>query len=142
MITIDWKPETSTLRQFGWIALGGFGLAGALLAWRVGAFSGSGRWLGSEFLWALAIICPLLALLKPTLLRFIYLPMMVVALPIGLVIGTLGLLLIFFLIFTPLAVWFRIRGRDILKRNPDPELGSYWVGHESDRGPESYYHQY
>ena len=33
MVEIDWNPDAKTLRQFGWVALVGFGVV-ALLAWK------------------------------------------------------------------------------------------------------------
>jgi hypothetical protein len=142
MITIDWKPSVKTLRQFGWIALGGFGLAGGLVAWKTGAVSGTWPWALAMGLWGLALLCPVLALVKPELLRFIYVPLMVVVFPIGFVLGTIMMLLIFFLIFTPLALWFKIARRDALKRSTDPEASSYWEQRGPPPGPERYYRQY
>ena len=142
MIDVDWNPDRKTLRQFGWVALFGFGLIGALVAWRTGAFSGSGRWTAAGVLWTLAIACPVLSIARPELLRFIYLPLMAIALPIGLVVGTLLLLLTFVLIFTPLALWFRVIRRDELHLSPDPDASTYWRPAESGRTPESYYRQF
>ena len=48
------------------------------------------------------------------------------ALPIGWCISTLMLLMLYFLVLAPVALWFRLRGRDWLGRKPAPEQLSFW----------------
>jgi hypothetical protein len=142
MIEIDWKPHETTLRQFGWICLPGFGLVGTVVAWRLGCFEGSGSWTASLVLWGLAVICPIVGMLAPRALKYLFIGMMVLAFPIGLVVGTLVLLLLFFLLFTPIALWFKLIKRDEMKRRLSPEAETYWIPVEETRSPESYYRQF
>ncbi len=53
--------------------------------------------------------------------------LMVVAFPIGFVISNVILLVLYFGLFTPMALVFRMVGRDTMHRKFDPEAGSYWV---------------
>ena len=41
------------------------------------------------------------------------------------------LAIIFYLVVTPVALLFRIRGRDALKRKWEPDASTYWVSRES-----------
>ena len=98
--------------------------------------------MGPGLIWGLAAACPLLGYVFPPALRLIYIVMMAVALPIGMLISTTLLALLFFLMFTPLAVWFRLRRRDELKRRWDAESASYWSPITDQRTPASYYRQF
>ena len=142
MIDVDWRPERGKLRQFGWIALIGFGLFGALLAHGIGTFEGRAPWTWPVVLWILAALCPVLGYLFPPALRVTYVALMAIALPIGLVISTILLGFVFFLMFTPLALLFKLRGRDELSRSWDEDAGSYWIAVTAKREPSSYYRQF
>ena len=67
-------------------------------------------------LMALALAIGLLGLIKPAGVRWLFVGWMVVAFPIGWLISFLALLLLFYGIITPLALLFRLRGRDLLRR--------------------------
>ena len=142
MIEIDWKPKEKVLRQFGWICLPGFGLVGTIVAWRLGCFEGSGRWTASYGIWGFGVLCWLVGMVAPRALKWLYVGMMVVAFPIGLVVGTLLLLLLFFLIFTPLALVFKLMRRDEMQRSLAPEAESYWITVDEKREPSGYYRQF
>jgi hypothetical protein len=143
MIEIDWKPKEKVLRQFGWICLPGFGLVGTMVAWRLGCFEGSGRWTASYIIWGFAVLCLLVGLIAPRALKWLYVGMTVVAFPIGLVLGFVILGLIFLLLFTPVALFFKLKGRDELQRGwPPPEGESYWIAMRKIDDPKRYFRQF
>lgn len=142
MIQFEWNPETGKLRQFGWIALAGFGVIGLLLAHRLGCFGGRGSWAWPTVIWGFAVVCPMLGYVSPQLLRVIYVAMMAIALPIGIVVSTTLLICLFFLMFVPLALWFRLLRRDELKLRWNEQASSYWIPIEGQRSPASYYRQF
>ncbi len=115
------KPSARMLREFGIIALFGFGLVGGLVGWKWDA------WMVSYVLWGLGVVSILLGLVQPRLLLPLYMILMVVAFPIGFVISNVILLVLYFGLFTPMALVFRMVGRDTMHRKFDPEAGSYWV---------------
>lgn len=119
MIAIDWNPSDRMLRQFGAMALIVFPLA----AW---FFMGSSSRTGLAIGVGLGLICGFLAWLKPQWLKPLFLGLSVIAYPIGRVVGELSVICIFFGIFTPLALVFRLMGRDSLNRKWDPSANSYW----------------
>ncbi len=115
------KPSSKMLREFGIIALFGFGLVGALLGLKWDA------WTASYVLWALGAVSFVLALVQPRLLLPLYVALMVVAFPIGFVISNVILLALYFGLFTPFSMVFRLIGRDTMKRKFEPEAESYWI---------------
>ena len=115
------KPSAKMLREFGIIALFGFGLVGALLGLKWEA------WTASYVLWALGAVSFVLAFVQPRLLLPLYVALMVVAFPIGFVISNVILLALYFGLFTPFSMVFRLIGRDTMKRKFEPEAESYWI---------------
>ncbi|MBI4168837.1 MAG: hypothetical protein HY510_02735 [Acidobacteria bacterium] len=134
MLTPVWYPDSRQLRQFAFAALFGFGLIG-LLSWR---WSGSAR--GAFVLWGIGAAAFLLGLPFPAALRPLYVVLMAAAHPVGWVVSSLLLRLIFYGVFTPLGWAFRMVGRDplLLKR---PRTGSYWRDFRRPKDVTSYYRQ-
>lgn len=145
LIELDLRPDEDTLRRFGWIALGGFGLL-ALLAWRewlLFAF-GLGAW-RMPVVWtcvALGLSAGLLSWLHPRANRALYVGLSLFAFPIGLVLSQLIVGVLFFGLITPLALVFRVIGRDPLQRRFDREAESYWVDAHPPHPDERYFRQY
>ncbi|MEE2886435.1 MAG: hypothetical protein VX951_03280 [Planctomycetota bacterium] len=142
MIKIDFKPTRPILRQFGWIGLFGFPLIAAVMLFQWLAWQPN---LAVYILFGLGAISGLLAMVAPRALLPIYVVMMLIAIPIGFVISTVLLRLIYYLLFTPMALWFRIRGRDTMNRRLDPDRDSYWQDHRDisrPRTPSSYLRLY
>ncbi len=142
MIKIDFKPSVTMLRQFGWIAVLGFPLIAVVILF---------NWLDWQpnavvyCLFGLGGLSGVLAMAAPKALQPIYVIMMLVAIPIGFVISMVLLRLIYYLMFTPLALWFRIRGRDAMNRTLEPDRESYWEDHRDisrPRSPGSYLRLY
>lgn len=142
MIELDLRPDRKKLQQFGWICLGGFGVIGGLIAIKTGAFGTDGSLHLPVIFWSLALICPAIGSVAPVGLKPLYVLMTLLAFPIGLVVSNVILLLIFLLLITPLALWFRCIGRDELNRKWSREASSYWIKSPESRGPESYYRQF
>jgi hypothetical protein len=128
-------PSSITLRQF----------AGLWLL----VFSGLGLWhlLGQErslFGWIfLTLGCGagIPGLIHPRLLRPIFVGWMLAVFPLGWLTSRLLLAVCFYGLFTPLAFWFRLRGRDSLRRQRSA-LPTYWQSKPSADGAASYYRQF
>jgi hypothetical protein len=93
-------------------------------------------------LMALALAIGLLGLIKPAGVRWLFVGWMVVAFPIGWLISFLALLLLFYGIITPVALLFRKRGRDLLRRNRAPEGTTFWLPKETPQDVRSYFRPY
>jgi len=49
---------------------------------------------------------------------------------------------VFFLVIAPIAIFFRLIGRDALDRRLDPNATSYWTPLEQDTQPSRYFRQF
>ena len=116
---IPWHPSARTLRQFAglWLVCVG------LLAWRCGL--GSGHVAGLA-LGALALGAGVSGLLRPAWVRPLFVALTVATLPLGWAVSNLLLLIVFFGLFTPIGLSFRLLGRDVLERRFRPDRDSYW----------------
>lgn len=82
-----------------------------------------------------------LGLLLPRSIRWLFIGATVLTFPIGWVMSQLVLAFMFFVIVTPIALFFRLRQRDELKlKVSDKE--SYWVHREKPPEPARYLKQY
>ncbi len=145
MIDINLKPDQKTLRQFGLISLVGFGLLGGLVYWRNGLF-------GLDFgvsakpiaysLWGIAGLSGLLSLVAPRANLPLYVGLTVLTYPIGYVVSHVIMGIIFFGMFTPLALIFRLIGRDALHRRFDQSSKSYWGDRKPVKDLRRYFRQF
>jgi hypothetical protein len=143
LVEINWKPSDRQLRQFGWMALAGLPLAGWLFTGKPWPVS-TATTLQATVIALLAVagaICAALAAARPTLLRTPFLGAMLLALPIGMVVSELILVAIYFLVFAPMALAFKLMGRDALDRQLDRAATTYWRPKAQPNGVESYFRQ-
>lgn len=102
------NPSERMLRQFGglcFLFFGGLALYGALVR---------GNITGPICLALVAIVTGILGLTKPKWLAGLFVGWMVVTFPIGYVISRVIMLSVFLLVFTPMALIFKLIGRDAL----------------------------
>jgi hypothetical protein len=77
----------------------------------------------------------LVGLLVPIVLRPLNWVWMRLGLILGMIISPIVLGIIYFVVITPVALFFKIKGRDALSRKYDAKLASYWV-HRDPPGPD------
>jgi hypothetical protein len=117
---IPFDPPRKTLRQFAglWLAsFGGIAVWQALVKGHVA--------LGLS-LAALALTIGLLGLTRPERVRLIFVGWMVLAFPIGWTVSQVMLALMFYGLFAPIGLVFRLIGRDPLRRARPSGRESYW----------------
>jgi hypothetical protein len=128
------KPSRTTvgeLRRFG-IGLGvGFAILGMILSLR--------GWPHGASLFGVSGLFLVIGILLPRVLTWLYPPWMAMTRAMGWLSTTLILSLIFYLVFTPIALVLRALGRDFLARRWDRDAPSYWVRREAGRPPASSY---
>ena len=129
------NPTPRTLRQFAIIWLIFFG------GWGVWQWVGKSRpTLGIALIvGALAVGC--LGLIRPPLVRRVFVGYMILAFPLGWTVSNLALAVLFFGIFSPVAMILRLTGRDPMMRRK-PSRGSYWLEKRQSRNTRDYFHQY
>jgi hypothetical protein len=128
-------PSPKALRQFAGIWLV---VIGGLAGWR--AWHGQMDGVTSA-LAVLAVVVGAAGLARPATVRGVYAGAMMAAFPIGWTVSRLALAAIFYLVFTPIAFVFRLRGRDVL-RVRRRGAASYWMPYVSARKPEDYFRQF
>ncbi|MBY0526144.1 MAG: hypothetical protein K2R98_22310 [Gemmataceae bacterium] len=130
---IPFSPTKQTLRWFGVL------LAGLLvvLAWR---WSAEGPWY-PIVLGLCAFDVLVAAVFRPSLLRLLYVGWMVAVFPIGWAVSHVLLGVLFYGIFTPLGLVFRLIGRDPLCRRRS-EVDSYWTPKPMPTDVSSYFRQF
>lgn len=84
----------------------------------------------------------LLGLARPARMRWLFIGATVITFPIGWVISQLVLLLMFILVMTPVALFMRLRGRDILQLKRPPDNVSLWKQRPERTEPGRYLKQY
>ena len=84
----------------------------------------------------------LLGLIRPAAMRWLFVGATVLAFPIGWVVSQIMLAVMYYGIITPLAVWFRILGRDLLSRKPMPNRATFWTPKHTPEDMGAYFRQY
>ncbi len=144
-IELDLRPDAKKLRQFGWIALVGFGLL-ATAAWNEWLFFafglGSTKTVVTGALAGLAGYTALASLVFPKANLPIYIGLTIAAYPIGFVLSYVIMGILFYLMLAPVGLFFRVTGRDPLKRRFEPDTPSYWETSRAERPRESYFNQF
>ena len=80
-------------------------------------------------------------LVAPRSVRALFVVASVVAFPIGWMVSQLVLALMFYGVLTPLALWFRLRGRDPLQLRKR-ERPTFWIDRGASPPPERYLKQF
>ncbi len=119
--------EIGSDRSFCFVFTGFFSLVGLWPLWRHAPVRP----------WALALagVFLLIGFIAPRSVHVLNVLWMKLALLIGKVTNPIVTGLLFFLVFTPFALFFRLTGRDPLRLKKDPAATSYWI-HRDPPGPD------
>jgi hypothetical protein len=90
----------------------------------------------------LAVTIGLVGLTRPQWVRLIYVGWMVLAFPIGWTISQIILAVMFFGLFAPIALVFRLLGRDSLYRTRRPDRESFWAPKPASTDLRRYFKQF
>ena len=134
-LDIPRHPSRSTLRQFAllWVvAAAGF----ACWQW----FHYEKRIAAGVF--GAATVVGFWGCWRPLDLRHLFVGWMVLTFPVAWIVSKLLLGSIFFLVFTPIGLVFRLMGRDPLDRRWDPTAETYWQPKRMNSEPKSYLNQF
>lgn len=133
---IDWRPDKSKLAQFSEITMFLLGMVAAPLTYL------RGQPTLAASCWAAAVACRLLGVWRPTALKPVYLGLTLVTWPIGWVVSHLALAIVYYGVFTPIALVLRLLGRDPLARRFDRNATTYWEPYHPDRASDQYLRQF
>ena len=132
LVNINWKPTNRQLRQFGAASV----VALPAIAW---LWNANTSVVGILALVGLCIA--IIALVVPKAVKPIYLTLTILALPIGLVVGELSMLLIYYFLMLPIGIVFRLSRRDALQVAINRNAPTYWQAKKHPTGIGSYYRQ-
>lgn len=133
LIEINWSPSLRQLRQFGVLGL----IAVPLIGWLWGAsLAVLGMLVGVGG--AMATV----AWIRPRWLRPVFVGLMIAAAPIGMILGELSMWLIYFCVFLPIGIVFRLLRRDALQFTMKRNQETYWQSKTDPRELASYYRRF
>ena len=133
---IPFSPSPRMLREFAAIWLVFFG---GMAAWQGLVRGRTGVALA---LAALAVVVGGIGLARPGFVRPIFVGWMVLAFPIGWTVSLLLLGLVYYGLFLPIGLVFRLTGRDALQVRPRPGAATYWTPHAAPADVRRYFRQF
>ena len=128
MLPINWNPAARELRSFSrlWFPLF-VAVIGSVLRWRF-HLPEAALWV-----WGIGALAVVAALADRRIACAIFVGLMVVTYPIGLVVSTVALGLLFYLVFAPLGWGMRLAGRDPLRLHTRGEASEWHpISHDED----------
>jgi hypothetical protein len=136
MLPINRNPSARELRSFARIWFPLFvALVGTMLWWRAHQPT------AAAIVWAAGAIAAVAVLASPAIAKRVFVGLMIVTYPIGLVVSTLALALLFYLVFTPLGWVMRLAGRDPLRLRTRA-APSEWHPVEHNDDPQQMFRQF
>ncbi len=137
LIDINWNPSSKDIRSFGL-----FGLVVLTVVSLILFFLKGFNFKVSLIIFFLGLFIFLSSIISFKLTRLIYLSLTFLTLPIGLFISFLLMSIFYFGLITPLGIFFRLIGRDPLKRRFEPDMKSYWIERKKITDIKRYFHQF
>jgi hypothetical protein len=137
LVSVNWNPDRKSLNGFRLISVGATLIIATLLytlkhvdvRW-CAAIAGAGG-----LIWISGLVS-----LKLT--RYIFVTMTLITLPIGFVVSLILMGVFYFGLITPVALVFRLIGRDVLCRRFDPGAPTYWIDHQQTTNMERYFQRF
>jgi hypothetical protein len=137
LVEVNWNPDRRQLRLFGVGAVVILTIVAVLLHWLRGLPAPSALTLS-----AIGFAIFLVSLAAPKLTRVIYVGLTAATLPIGIVISFVLMAAFYYLLLTPVGLFFRLMGRDALCRKFDRSATTYWVPRRPPETSDRYFHQF
>ena len=140
---INWKPDGEELRKFAISLMVGFPII-AIVFFLIKWISGDGMPAPRFFLLlgGIGAGVGLLCFLIRPLARLLYPLWYGIAACVGIVIANLLFTLLYYVLFTPLGVFMRIKGRDALHLKFQRGTASYWKDAPPAPPADKYFRQY
>lgn len=114
--------DIPALRKFGLVVGAVFLAIAAFLYWREVSWALIPAYIGAPLVVLGAII--------PAILKPVYLAWMTLAIVLGSIVTRILLTIFFFVVITPVALFFKLIGRDALNRKLDRSAETYWIDKE------------
>jgi hypothetical protein len=135
LIVFQTKPTARVLRQFATAWLVFFLLLATNQIWRRGHVH-------AGIALAIVAVIGIIGLIKPGSMRLLFIAASAAAFPIGWIASHVALLIMFYGVVTPMAFFFRMRGRDVLQLRAKPGQSTFWINRDKEPAPERYLKQF
>ncbi|HSZ57787.1 MAG TPA: SxtJ family membrane protein [Tepidisphaeraceae bacterium] len=135
MIQLNTNPSRTELHWFGLLAAAFFAFAGVMVLRRTHSLR------SAEIIWIASALLVALYYLIPPLRRPIYVASMSLTYPFGWILSHVVVVVLFYLIITPLGLLMRLLGHDPMMRTFEPGRQSYWVERDPPVSPDRYFRQ-
>ena len=136
VIEINRKPSRRDLKWFGFILPVFFGIVGSVAFFRFDAAR------VATVVWSAGAALAVLYATIPPFRIPMYLGWMHLFFPLGWTISNLVLVVLYFLVVTPIGLILRLFRYDPLARRRDPEATTYWTEHRTGKEPSRYLRQF
>ncbi len=137
LVEMNWHPDHKQCRQFGWGGLVILPLVAMLIGWMGRLPLGVAIGLGGA-----GVVIFTLSRISDSFVRPVYVGLTLLGLPIGYVMSYVILAVFYFCLLTPLALVFKIIGRDAMCRRLDKTAKTYWVPHRQPTSMRQYFNQF
>ena len=132
---INKNPSPKELAKFGAIVLAGLGIIGLVYNFYFHKESiAHGLWIAGGVVFVLSRI--------PPIGRILYVLWMGLGITMGLITSPIILVVVFLLLITPVGLFFKLVGRDAMKRKLDRGASSYWEEYKENEDPATYVKQF
>lgn len=146
LVEINWTPDARTLKNFGFICVVFLMVAGAWIFLRHSFlffdFVENTAIRAACTLWGIACVFFIASVVYSKAMYPIYLALVTISLPIGFVVSHIAMAFLYYCIFTPFGVVFKIMKRDVLERKFESDRQSYWVKRNRETDRQRYFRQY
>ena len=136
IVDINWNPNRKELRWFGGLLIVFCGV----IAWVVSR--GRDDSTLPIAIAATGLVVGVTGLLRPELIRYVYVAWMVAVSPIAFVVSNLIVAVVFYLVVTPIGLAMKFARRDVLKLELRRDADSHWVEKKMPKDARRYFRQY
>jgi hypothetical protein len=136
VVSIPWRPSRRDLRIFASLQLVFFAVIAVSVCRRYDACG------FAVFLVSVSTLIAILGLVRPPMIRWVYVGWMLAVYPIGWVVSNVVIAVAYFGVVTPIGWLLRMRGYDPMQRRFDPQATSYWQPRPEPPERERYFRQF
>ena len=136
VVEVNWKPSTEQLRLFSVLQVVFFAVVAVLL------HSGTRYGQTGNVVLAISLVVGLAGLAWPPLMRVVYVVWMALVFPIGWTVSHVVLAVLFYLVFTPIAIIMKLCGYDSMQRKFDRQAATYWKRRQQNDDNSRYFKQF
>lgn len=132
LIEINKNPPRAQLASFGRLWVPAFAMIFSTMFWNAALFQ------GCVISLTIGLLIALIGWVNPLWLKSVFVTLMIVTYPLGMLIGFILMAGVYYLCIVPIGVMLRIFGKDPLTKRWDVEAKSYWI-ERSDMAPVAQY---